>query len=292
MNVLRGSAAIAFLIVNTILACIPLFAMGLLRLLLPKSAYPRWTRRMDWIIDYWTASNRRLMAALNLCDVTLSVHPDTELSREHWYLIVSNHQSWPDILLLQTQLRYRIPPIKFFTKRELIWLPALGPAMWLLGFPYVRRASAEQLKTNPELRTADRKEIERACRGFALHPTSVLNFTEGTRFTEAKHAAQSPRFERLLNPKIGGLQFVMAGLHEQLAGLLDVTVHYPDGVPTFWDFLCGRCPRATLEVQLRAIPDAVIAGARDGDRTALAQWIEEIWQAKDQRLRQAASQLQ
>lgn len=296
MNFLRGSTAMLFLIVNTILACIPLFLMGLIRTLLPAgqdgSVHAHWTRRMDWIIDYWTASNRHLLRVLKLCEVTVSIDPETELQRDRWYLVVSNHQSWSDILLLQTQLRYLIPPIKFFTKKELIWIPALGPAMWLLGFPYVRRASKEQVAANPELANADRRQIEEACKGFRLHPTSVLNFTEGTRFTAAKHAAQQPRFEHLLNPKIGGLQFVLAGLSEELDGLLDITIHYPDGVPSFWDFLCGRCRQATLEAQCLTIPEAVLDGARKDDRTALAAWIEQVWHAKDQRLREAASQLQ
>ena len=285
-----------FLIINTILACIPLFAMGLIRALLPRGKqglwHAAWTRRMDGIIDYWTACNRRLFNLMHTCNVTVNIDPDTVLQRDRWYLVVSNHQSWSDILILQTQLRFLIPPIKFFTKRELIWIPALGPAMWLLGFPYVRRVSKAQMAANPELRNADRKLIEQACDGFRLHPTSVLNFTEGTRFTPAKHAAQDARFERLLNPKIGGLQFVLAGLTEELDGLLDITIHYPDGVPSFWDFLCGRCPKATLEARCLTIPPAVLAGARNDDRAALALWIEQLWQNKDQRLRRATSQLQ
>ncbi|MFK7912792.1 MAG: acetyltransferase [Pseudomonadales bacterium] len=296
MNFLRGSIAMLFLIINTILACIPLFAMGLIRALLPRGTDGRihatWTRRMDGIIDYWTACNRGLMRLLRMCEVTLQIDPESELQRSNWYLVVSNHQSWSDILLLQTQLRYLIPPIKFFTKRELIWIPALGPAMWLLGFPYVRRVSKTQLAANPELRDADRQLIEKACEGFRLHPTSVLNFTEGTRFTAAKQAAQEARFERLLNPKVGGMQFVLTGLHKELDGLLDITIHYPDGVPSFWDFLCGRCRRATLEARCLTIPPAVLEGARSDDRTALADWIETIWQDKDQRLRDATSQLQ
>lgn len=296
MNFLRGSIAMLFLIINTLLACIPLFGMGLLRALLPKGSngeiHATWTRRMDGIIDYWTGCNRWLLRVLGMCDVTVIIDPDTTLDRDRWYLVVSNHQSWSDILLLQTQLRYLIPPIKFFTKRELIWIPALGPAMWLLGFPYVRRASKSQIAANPELRNADRQLIQQACEGFRLHPTSVLNFTEGTRFTPDKHAAQDARFERLLNPKIGGLQFVLTGLHKELDGLLDITIHYPDGVPSFWDFLCGRCPQATLEARCLTIPEDVIAGARSDDRTALADWVEGLWQHKDQRLRAGTSQLQ
>jgi 1-acyl-sn-glycerol-3-phosphate acyltransferase len=56
------------------------------------------------------------------------------LHRDGWYLAISNHQSWPDILILQTILR-RTPAIKFFTKRQLLFIPFFGQAMWCLGFP-------------------------------------------------------------------------------------------------------------------------------------------------------------
>ena len=42
-------------------------------------------------------------------------------------------------MLLQTVLRPALPPLKFFTKQQLLWLPLAGLAMKLLGFPYVRR---------------------------------------------------------------------------------------------------------------------------------------------------------
>lgn len=292
MNTLRGSAALLFIILNTIFACIPLYAMGLLRALLPRSQHGRWTRRMDWIIDYWTGCNRALLERLGISRPRLVLADGTVLSRDAWYLIVCNHQTWPDILLLQTQLRPLIPPIKFFTKRELIWLPFLGQAMWLLGFPYVRRISRDQAAKNPKLKDADRREIERACEGFRLHPTSVLNFTEGTRFSTAKHAAQQARFAHLLNPKVGGLTVVLAGLGDQLAGLLDITIRYPGPPPSFWEFLCGRCQTPELLATLREIPPAVLAEAREGGREALAAWIEDLWQAKDAQLHQAPSQLQ
>ncbi|MEM1232198.1 MAG: acetyltransferase, partial [Pseudomonadota bacterium] len=223
MNILRGSAALLFIITNTILACVPLYAMGLARLILPRSQHARWTRAMDGIIDYWTGCNRALLRTLGISAPQLTLGEGTTLSREHWYLIICNHQSWSDILLLQTQLRPLIPPIKFFTKRQLIYLPFLGVAMWLLGFPYVRRVSRQQAAANPKLKDADRHEIERACEGFRLHPTSVLNFTEGTRFSPEKHAAQDARFTHLLNPRVGGVAMVVAGLGEQLDGLLDIT---------------------------------------------------------------------
>ncbi|GIR63531.1 MAG: hypothetical protein CM15mP68_1970 [Pseudomonadota bacterium] len=53
------------------------------------------------------------------------------------------------ILLLQTFLLDEIPPLKFFTKSQLIWIPFVGIAMYVLGFPYVKRVSPEQIRANP-----------------------------------------------------------------------------------------------------------------------------------------------
>lgn len=285
---LRGAFAFAVIILNTIVACVPLYLMAALRWISPASARARWNRRMDGIIDYWTGCNRALIARLGICDIQLDAAPDLQLSRDAWYLLTCNHQSWSDILLLQNSLRPVLPPVKFFTKRELIWLPALGPAMWMLGFPYVRRPSREAIAANPALRDADREEIRRACAGFRSNPVAVLNFTEGTRFTRAKRAAQGSPYQHLLKPRIGGVELVLNGLADELDGLLDVTIHYPGAAPSFWRFLCGDCPSARLSLRHEPLPAAVCAGLRAGNRAELAAWLEDIWQRKDRALATAA----
>ncbi len=54
----------------------------------------------------------------------------------------SNHRSWVDILVLQSIFNRRIPFLKFFLKRQLIWVPLLGLAWWALDFPFMRRYSS------------------------------------------------------------------------------------------------------------------------------------------------------
>lgn len=283
---LKGTIAMLFIAVNTLIACVPLYVMGFVRFFTPKSAKPSFARQMDRVIDYWVGCNRWLIRRLQLCEI--NVHWETPIStnREQWYVISSNHQTWTDILLLQTSFRYLVAPLKFFTKQELIWIPGLGLAMWFLGFPYVRRASAEQLAKRPDLKDRDKQATLRACDGFKTHPTCVLNFLEGTRFTEAKHARNEPKYQHLLNPKIGGLSYVVQGLNEHLAGLLDVTIHYPNGVPSFTDFLQGRCQTADLYVQALALPESM-RRAPDVEqlRADLVPWVEEMWQNKDNLLK-------
>ena len=241
LQYLRGSVLFPVIVLNTLIACVPLFFMALLRGVSGRRARAWWNRQMDKIIDYWTGCNRWLVRVCGCCTIEVEVAANTELRRDQWYLITCNHQSWSDILVLQNGLRYLLPPIKFFTKQELIWLPALGLAMWALGFPYVKRPTREAIAANPALKGVDRAAVQRACAGFRDNPVTVLNFTEGTRFTPAKQAAQGSPFRHLLKPRVGGVETVLDGLREQLDGVLDATIYYPGPAPTFWQFLCGRC---------------------------------------------------
>lgn len=280
---LKGSLSLLFILLITIVVCVPLYAMALLRL--PLSGAPRrvLTRRMDFAIDFWVSSNRFLATALKLVELEID-WPQEALSRRNWYVVVCNHQSWADILLLQNAFRTAIPPLKFFTKRELIWLPLAGPAMYMLGFPYVRRAGKAEIAANPALKHADRDSTLAACNVFRNHPTSVLIFLEGTRFTQAKRAARHSRFERLLNPRTGGLGYVLSGLRDEVGQLVDVTIAYPGGPPSFWEFLSGRCPGARMTVRTLDLDPAVQSGEPKTQRQALQPFVENLWRAKDERL--------
>ncbi len=288
MATLKGSLSLLFILLITIVVCVPLYAMALLRL--PLSGAPRraLTRRMDFAIDFWVSSNRFLVRALRLVELEID-WPAEPLSRRKWYVVVCNHQSWADILLLQNAFRPAIPPLKFFTKRELIWLPLAGPAMYVLGFPYVRRVGKAELAANPALKHADRDSTLAACRVFRNHPTSVLIFLEGTRFTDAKRAAGHSRFERLLNPRTGGLAYVLSGLRGEVEQLVDVTISYPGGPPSFWEFLSGRCPRARMTVLALDLDPAAQSDEPKAQREALQTFVEDLWRAKDAKLGASAA---
>ena len=280
---LKGSLSLLFILLITIVVCVPLYAMALLRLPLTGAPRRALTRRMDLAIDFWVSSNRFLVRALRLVEVEID-WPAEALSRHRWYVVVCNHQSWADILLLQNAFRPAIPPLKFFTKRELIWLPLAGPAMYLLGFPYVRRVGKAEREANPSLKHANRESMLAACRVFRNHPTSALIFLEGTRFTDAKRAERHSRFERLLNPRTGGLDYVLDGLRDEVEQLIDVTIAYPCGPPSFWAFLSGKCPHALMTVRAFDLDSAVVGDEPQARRQALQSFVENLWRAKDARL--------
>ena len=290
MHVLVGILSTVLIIGNVVVHCIPLFLMGLVRVL-TKIAHAaalegRLGRWMDRIVDSWIIVNRLVFRLFKLTRIEISFSGDESLSREKWYMVVSNHQSWTDILVLQTSLVDRIPMLKFFTKRQLLWVPFIGQAMWLLDFPYVRRFSREEIAANPELLDLDRKATLTACDKFRGHPTTALNFLEGTRFTTEKYQAQEEaRFERLLNPKTGGLNLVLGAMDDLLDKLVDVTIDYPDGIPTIWEFMQGRCSRIVMQVDCHDLPEAIRSAPDDDSRRkATNEFVEALWREKDSRL--------
>lgn len=292
MYILRGIVFLTVIVVNTVLCCVLLYPLGAVRgacrRLGAGSAARALSLIADGVIDEWTGLNRLLVRWLRVSEIELHIDDRSALTRNHWYLVICNHQTWADILVLQTVFRQLAPPLRFFTKQQLIWIPLFGVALWLLDFPFVRRLSRTQIEANPALAAIDRAATQAACARFLERPTGVLNFLEGTRFTPEKRAQQNPRFQHLLNPKLGGVSTVVDALSTRLHRVLDVTLFYPEGAPTFWQFLTGRAPHVVCTVRALPLPDAVhAAGDVDAVRATLAPWIESIWREKDATLERA-----
>jgi 1-acyl-sn-glycerol-3-phosphate acyltransferase len=280
---LRGTAAVLLLVLNTLFWCWFLFAAALLKVLLPFTPVQRLLRHgMHRVAETWIAGNMAWMDAVGpiAWDVQGLPTPD----RQRSYLVTSNHQSWVDILVLQYQFNRRLPMLKFFLKKELIWVPVIGLCWWALEFPFMQRHSRATLDKHPEKRGEDLAATRAACARFKTNPVCVFNFLEGTRFTAAKHAAQGSPFRHLLKPRAGGIAFVLDAMGEQLAGMVDVTLHYPDGRPTFWQLLCGQVPRVRVQIAARPIPSAFIGRSYDEDagyRAEFQRWVNALWEDKD-----------
>jgi 1-acyl-sn-glycerol-3-phosphate acyltransferase len=239
-----------------------------------------------WIAENWIAGN---VLWMNLTQKTVwNVQGLDNLNYQGWYLVVSNHQSWADIFVLQKILNRRIPLMKFFLKKELIWVPFMGLAWWALDFPFLQRFSVEYLKQHPEQKGKDFETTRKACKKFAVIPTSVMNFLEGTRFTKAKHARQNSPYQYLLKPKAGGIALALSVLGEKFNSLLNITIVYPDGIPTFWDFLCGKLKMVVVNISSQEIPPQFLHGDYEGDKEfqiTFQQWVQDLWKNKDDQIR-------
>jgi 1-acyl-sn-glycerol-3-phosphate acyltransferase len=275
-STLKGVVTISLMALNVIGWCLVLFSVALLKFLVPIPAWRRWTSRaMTALAEGWIGTNNaifRLVGALPLDPRGLE-----GLSTRDWYLVVSNHRSWVDILVLQAVFNRRVPFLKFFLKRQLIWVPFLGIAWWALDFPFMQRSGGSSGQ-------ADLERARRACEKFRVVPTSVINFLEGTRFTREKHDRQNSPYRHLLKPKVGGIATALTTLGAQFHRLLDVTIVYPDGPPTFWDILSGRVHAVTVRVNQREIPAELLDGDYLGDkvfRGKMQAWVTMLWTEKD-----------
>ena len=280
---LRGAIAFTLLAVNTLFWCLLLFACALVKLVLPfKAVRVRIDPVLNSIATCWVACNSGWMRLTQR--TRWDVQGIDRLPYEGWYLVNCNHQSWVDIFVLQHLLNRRIPMLKFFLKQQLIYVPVIGLAWWALDFPFMKRHGKAQLRKRPELRQQDTEATRRACEKFALVPTSVMNFAEGTRFTPAKHRAQASPYRHLLKPKAGALALALNAMGERFRSLVDVTIVYPAGRPTFWQFLCGRTPRIVVRARQLPIPAEFCTGdyARDPVfRSSFQKWLDRLWEEKD-----------
>ena len=281
---LRGVAFFGGFTINTIIWFIPILLLAVVKLLLPVPALRRAiTRVLMAMGENWVSTNRLLMRYAG------SVHLEScgleKLRRDGWYLVISNHQTWVDIQLLQAVFNRRIPFLKFFIKQQLIWFPVLGVAWWAMDMPFMKRYSPSYLAKNPHMKGKDLETTRRACQKFRDTPTSVINFVEGTRFSEDKRVARKSPYRHLLQPRAGGLAVALSSMGELFESVLDVTMVYPDGATSFWEMCCGDHVNVVVKVRERELENWLIEGSYETDREfrkKVHSWLGQIWTEKDE----------
>jgi 1-acyl-sn-glycerol-3-phosphate acyltransferase len=271
--------------INLVLHVLPLFALSLVKVVLPIRAIRlSCSRALIAIAESWIAFNSLMFEWFTRTRWQLDGLAG--LRTDGNYLVLCNHQSWVDIPVLQKIFNRRIPFLRFFLKSQLIWVPLLGPAWWALDFPFMKRYSKETLAAHPELQGKDMEATRRACEKFRHMPVSVMNFVEGTRFTPAKHDAQSSPYRHLLRPKAGGVAFVLNAMGDALHAILDVTIVYPDSPSTLMDLISGRI--RDIRVQVRELPiHDELRGEYESDaafRERFQTWVNTLWADKDARI--------
>ncbi len=281
-----GVFSVTLYFFNTILWTTPVFILSFFKLI----PFAPWRRLISFLLDACATAwitcnnfNQRLTS-----NTRWQVSGLDQLTRNDWYLVIANHQSWVDILVLQRVFNREIPFLKFFLKQQLIWVPVLGLAWWALDFPFMRRYSKAFLAKHPHMQGKDMETTRRACEKFRFKPVSIMNFVEGTRFSRQKHEAQSSPYQYLLKPRAGGVAFVLSAMGSQLHKLIDVTIDYPRGVPSFWDFVSGKVKQINVNVMVMPIKDIVESGFFTDDyftnpeaKARFQTWLNERWAEKD-----------
>lgn len=283
MNRSRVPVAALLFTLNTLAHVVILMFAALLKAIAP---FARVRRALDHflmaIAESWIGFNTWMIRALT--GTRFVIQTPESLRPDGHYLVLANHQSWVDIPVLQASLNRKIPLLRFFLKSQLFWVPFLGLAWWALDFPFMKRYSRETLAKRPELAGRDIAATRRSCAKFRHIPVSVMNFVEGTRFTLEKHARQESPYVHLLKPKAGGVGFVLDAMGDALHSLLDVTLVYPHGRPSFADLFNNRIPVVHVMVRERSIPPELLGGDYEKDAAARARvqgWINDVWREKD-----------
>jgi 1-acyl-sn-glycerol-3-phosphate acyltransferase len=285
-STLKGIVTLSLMVANVAFWVPLLMIVAVAKLVVPvRSWRARVSRWMTATAGAWIRCNGAIFRLTGV--LRINVDGLAGLDPREWYLVVSNHRSWVDILVLQEIFNGRIPFLKFFLKQQLIYVPLLGLAWWALDFPFMKRHSAAYLAQHPEARGQDLAATRKACERFALIPTSVMNFVEGTRYTPQKHAATRSPYRHLLPPRAGGMAFVLSAMGGMLHSLVDVTIAYREQSPSLWDLCCGRLQPVSVHVLRRPIERWTAEGDYSDDeafRRRFQQWLAGLWEQKDARL--------
>jgi len=278
----RAAISLTLMWINTMVLCLPIYVVAILRVLSPNSMKPLWTRLAMASAETWISINNLILDSLQRLNIEVVGEPTLE--PKTWYLVIANHQSWTDIVILQRVFNRKIPMLKFFIKQQLIYAPIIGIAWWVLDFPIMKRYSATTLKKKPHLRGKDIETTKASCERFKLTPVSVLNFLEGTRFNTDKRTSQGSPYRHLLKPKSGGATMVLESLGDQLHSVLDVTLVYHDKTPSFIEFLMGHSSKITVQIEEIPMDEVKHRSATQGEgfnnRQTLS-FLQERWQKKD-----------
>lgn len=281
----KGALVFFLILLNTIVNCSILFTIAIIKFVVPIEGFRKFCSAVLIVISSnWISINNFFMR-LALKTKWVVTGAD-DLAMNDWYMVLSNHQTWTDIPVLQRVFNRRIPFLKFFLKKELIWVPLLGLTWWALDYPFMKRYSKEFLEKNPHLKGKDLEATKIACEKFKKLPVSVMNFVEGTRFTKSKHAKQQSPFKHLLKPKAAGIAFVLASMGGQIRCILDVTIAYPGGQKGIWDFMCGRVAEVRVDVTRIPMSDEIVGDYfNDAEfRERFQEWLNKVWAEKDARL--------
>ena len=273
-----------FALVSTGIIGALIILVGLPKLLLPIPAVQRmfstWANGLFRLWGYAMSATFRLTQPMRW-----HIEGDSQLHRDRWYMILANHRSWVDILVLMHLSCRNMPMPRFFLKHQLIWVPIVGLGCWTLDMPFMKRYSREQIAKNPKLQGKDISTTQKKCQKFRHIPTTVINFCEGTRFTPEKHAKRQSAFKHLLAPKAGGTAFALQIMGQQFDAILDITIVYPDDKrPAVWQLLSGQLRDIYVNVETLPVTDDLIGDYFNDEafKTHFQSWLNSRWQRKDQ----------
>ena len=240
--------SIVLTILVTIFCSVPIILAGVVKLLLPIPVVWRKVSVFCNFMMYCWCEGLALLLHLNP-RLKWDVEGLEGLSKKNWYLLICNHYSWADIVVLCVLFRKHIPMNKYFLKQQLAWVPFIGLACWALDMPFMKRYSRGYLLRHPERRGKDVETTRRSCEKFRVMALNVLG----------------SQFDKMLN----------------------VTLCYPENSSRpFYDMLSGKLTRIVVRVNLEPIHEELHGDYVNdkGFKRRFQLWLNTLWSEKDAQL--------
>ena len=273
------------LIICTAAVSFAICAVAFLRLMCFGLWHKFFIRAANKCMRWWLFRIRKIMKITNNAEWNCEIPLSAEFSDS--YILISNHISWLDTLVLAAVFADLRPVPKFFLKHSLLYVPFVGLACWGLDMPFLRRYSRTYLLKHPEKRFTDIETSREACKKFSGVPTMMVVFPEGTRFTPEKRDLSKSPYRHLMQPKPTTIAVALESLGRQFNKIIDVTLCYPDNPQTpFRDFLEGRLKKVCISIREIEITDD-LRGSYLTDKKykrSFSLWLKELWQSKEQKM--------
>ena len=154
---------------------------------LPHRVSQFWARMIGFCLPFWT----------------IQVEGLEKIKKGKPYVIVANHQSLLDILVLLAGLPLHF---KFIARRELFWIPFFGWHLWLARYIPLKRGDPESGKV-----------CLAKARSWVRRGVNVVFFPEGTRSPDGQiHEFKAGAFKLALEEKLDLLPVVIKGTREAM----------------------------------------------------------------------------
>lgn len=279
---LRGCLATLLIALNLVVSAIIILIFAVIAKILPGKAGHCAMNIPLRLAVCWMLINKFILKLSTFGK--WDVQGSGDLNNKGWYILIANHESWIDIPVLGSIFSGKVPLLKFFMKKELLWqLPIAGIDCYLLGYPILARHTRAEIRKNPALKGKDIEATKKACHKFKEFPTTFMNFVEGTRSTAEKRERQNSPYRHLLKPKAAGVAIVLTEMADKLDGIINITIHYDAKDNSLWRFLSGKINKIHICYEVIPITPDLIGNYYEDRvyRKNFQQWLNTIWETKD-----------
>ncbi len=287
--------ALTLIALNTTVFGLPIWFVG---------AYKVATKS-KWADNYIIGSAKKWINVNNYLIDTLAPQIDwyinmpKDLDANKKYLVMCNHLSSMDIAVMQyishsPNVPIELPLTRFFTKFGAIYIPFLGQAFYFLDFPMIKRHKPTSESDRIALNQRNAMEAKKSCDALRDKPFCLLNYLEGTRFTHELHDKQNSPYKNLLKPKAGGIATAISALGDDIDGILNMTVVYPQSQTVrdrFMSLWKGKITQLGADIEHISMPEDLFEKVKNGGynndpqtKEDMFAWLDTVWQEKDKKI--------